>query len=331
MRTTAAGLSALALLASIPLHAAPACQFAPADAAWLEQTVRGWDATRRLILQAPVPASLDAVIFDSACRLESATAMRGGKSRWISQSIPDGVVRVGAQDIPVGVVSATIGDGGGSRFVMSTPSLWAAARVPPGTAGLEKLMSAVAMHEATHVFQMASYGRKIEALQTEIGLSDEDFNDDAIQARFGSDPDFTASIQRETELLFSAANTADTKEARRLATEARVLMRARARRYYVGDQAYQARAEPLWLTLEGSGQWAGFRWLQLPTSQNGGGLTADEAMAAFGKRGKSWTQLLGLAMTLSVERLAPVGWKLQLFGEGGATLPDLLDKALQLG
>lgn len=304
------------------------CRLSANDRDWLDRSVKGWGVTRRILLQAPAPVALDAVIFDRHCKLTSTSAMVTGRSRWIAQPIAGEAIVVGAQRLPISVVSATIGDDAGTRLVMSVPSVWAKERVPPGPLGLGRLMSAVIMHEATHVFQMNTYGKQIEALQKTNHLSDEQFNDDAIQARFGKQAEFAASIRRETDLFSRAANAASDEEARRLAVAGRDLMRARAARYFVGDQAYQGRAEDLWLTMEGSAQWAGYRWLQLPVAKAGGGVSEREAMAGFGRRGDSWTQLLGLAIALTVDRLQPSRWKRHVFGDGQQTLLELLDQSI---
>lgn len=255
--------------------------------------------------------------------------MVSGQSRWAAKSIRGDTITVGSQRLPIGVVSATIGDDAGTRFVMSVPSVWSEGHVPPGPLGLDRLMSAVMMHEATHVFQMSTYGKQVEALQKVNHLADDQFNDDAMQARFGKEPGFANSIDRETELFFAAAATPDEGQAYHLATQARQLMRERAARYFVGDQVYQQQAEDLWLTMEGSAQWAGYNWLQLPRASAGGGVSAAEAMVGFGKRGDSWTQLLGLGIALCVDRFQPHGWKQHVFGDGRETLLQLLDQGIR--
>lgn len=323
---------AAALALSLAPAGAPACALAPADRAWLDGAVRAWTAARTRLLRAPAPDRLSATVFDRGCALSSDTALRGGTAAeaatWTAAPIAGGAIMVGGQRIPVGVMSAAIGDEAGARFVMSTPSLWAAGGVTPGPLGLPTLMTAVLIHEATHVFQMHSYGAEVAAIQQRHRLANADFHDDAIQARFEREPAFAAGIARETALLFDAAEAADADAARCTAAAARAMMRARAARWFVGDQAYQVRAEALWLTMEGTGQWAGYRWLRMPRAQGGAGIDAATAMAGFGRRGRSWTQLLGLALALTVERIGPRDWRARVFGDGRATLPELLDAAL---
>lgn len=304
------------------------CSLTPGDQAWLDRSVRGWITTRREVLEAAVPTAQDAVVFDRDCELHSTTAMLTSQSQWSATPITSKQIRIGGQQISIGVVSATIGGEGGTRFVMSTPSVWRDAHVPPGSLGLETLMSAVMMHEATHVFQMGTYGKDVDALQKTNHLSDEQFNDDAIQAHYKTNVDFADSISREIHLFFSAADATNDQEATRLARRARALMKMRATRYYVGDQEYQNRAEDLWLTMEGSAQWAGYRWLLLPEKSGGAGVSISAAMNGFGKRGDAWTQLEGLAIALTVDRLDHSGWKRHVFGDGKGTLLEILDRSI---
>jgi hypothetical protein len=189
-------------------------------------------------------------------------------------------------------------------------------------------MSAVLIHEATHVFQMNTYGKQIEAMQKAHRLTDEEFNDDAIQARFGNQREFAASVQRETDLFFAAADAKTDIEAMRLARQARALMQARAARFFTAEQAYQVRAEDLWLTMEGSAQWAGYRWLRMPSFHGGAGASKSRAMSGFGRRGHSWSQLLGLAVALTVDRFPDARWKQRVFGDGRRTLLEILDERL---
>ena len=254
--------------------------------------------------------------------------MRSGRPDWRGARILGDTVIVASQPMPVGVVSATVGADVATSFVMSTPSVWAKHHVSSAALGLEPLMSAVLIHEASHVFQMDTYGKQVEQVQKASRIADADFNDDAIQMRFGREAHFAASIAQEASLFFAAAHAVDLTQARRLARAARTMMTEREARYFVGDQAYQKRAEDLWLTMEGSAQWAGYRWLQLPAAKDGGGFDRQTAMAGFGKRGRSWTQLLGLAIALTVERIGPAGWRRHIFGDGRKTLLQLLDDGL---
>ena len=266
---------------------------------------------------------LEAVIFDKECVVASSTAMNGGPNRWTSKrhggtiNLPDGAA------LPVQVISFSGSDGDRSFFVMSTPSIWrAAGKTGKGTT-LETLMTAVMLHEGTHVAQMPTYGTVIGAISERNKLP-EDFNDDSIQQQFKDNAQFADSVVREAQLLFAASRAATRAEAIDLARSARELMKARYARWFVGKDAYLAEAEPIWLTLEGSGQWLAFRW---ETDPRGGGVSATAVMPGF-ETDKWWSQREGLAAFLALERLTGTAWKQQAFGRGEKNVLQMLDEAI---
>jgi hypothetical protein len=150
------------------------------------------------------------------------------------------------------------------------------------------------------------------------------FDDNAVQTRFKDNAEFTESVKQETCLFLDAVAAADDAEARSLAREGRRLMLARQARFEVGDDAYFAEAEDIWLTFEGSGQWAGYQWLVHP---NGGGRPQAEVMARFSK-GRHWSQTEGFAVVMALDRIAGPGWKRHAFGDGKRTVLEMLDDAL---
>lgn len=307
--------------------AAPACRLAEADQAWLDRAVDAWRFTSREITAIGGVPNFQAVFFDGACVLTSANALSNvsvGEVEWIAAP-HDGVVRLpDGDEMPAGVTSFTSGnDEGLTFFVMSTPSVWRAAGVDGGPMALENLMVAVMLHEGSHVAQIGPYGARLGALIEENDLP-ESFTDDSLQHRFRDEPEFAASIARETELLTAAAAAADDAEARRLAREARALMRARSARWFVGEDAFFEEAENIWLTFEGSGQWAGYQWLVHP---QGGAAAADAVNARF-VHNRWWSQTQGFALAMAVDRIVGPGWKSHAFGDGAATLLEMLDAAL---
>lgn len=300
------------------------CVFSPHERSWVDRAIAAWDMTSREITGIGRVAKLDAMFFDASCAIHSDTAMTGGPNRWASRAHDGQVVLPNGTTLPAHVTSFTSADSGSAFFVMSTPSVWKAGGVAGGPLGLDLLMTAVLLHEATHVTQAATYGQSIAELIEKHSLA-EDFSDDSIQDRFEKNGKFARSVERETDLLFRAAAATDLAEARRLAAQARGLIRARHDRWFTGPDAHLAAAEDIWLTMEGSGQWAGYRWL---TSRNGGAVSESIALAAFGIRGKWWSQKQGLALFLTLERLAGDRWKQPVFCAGSRTVLQLLDEAL---
>jgi hypothetical protein len=250
--------------------------------------------------------------------------MNGGPAHWRSQLHGGSIALPDGGEVPAQVTSFTSVSGGRGHFVMAAPSLWRAAKVDPGPLGLETLMVGVLLHEGTHVAQTSTYGAQFERLSKRWGLP-QSFSDDSIQERFASNRDYAASVARETELLLAASRAADRTEARRLATQARDAMRARQRRWFPESEGYLPQAEDIWLTMEGSAQWAAYQWLVDP---RGGAISPDLALTAFGKRGKWWSQTHGFALFMALDRLVGSEWKRHAFGDGAKTGLQMLDEAI---
>jgi hypothetical protein len=301
------------------------CALSPADQAWVDRSIAAWRFTVREITRLSVPERTSAFVFDADCILSSETAMSvDGSVAWDARSHHGTISLPGDITFPAGVTSFAGQAEDGAFFVMSTPIVWEAGGVPGGPMGLETLMTAVLIHEGSHVVQGVTYMRQFSEV-AEAAQLPETFNDDSIQERFESDADFAASIARETDLLFEAAATADSQEARRLAGEALALIQARRARFYTGEDAFLAQAEDIFLTLEGSGQWAGYHWLVHP---QGASLPPAEVLAAFGRRSRWWSQIQGLALALATDRLDDGTWRATVFGDGGSAGIALLERAL---
>lgn len=328
-----AGLSASAACASTtnlitaPVAPDSACAVSAEDRAWIDSSLAAWRLTSQSITGIKQLDNFRAIFFDEDCVLSSAAAMSlHGPSAWTA--LPhDGVIELpNNEQLPAGVTSFTSGSAAGPFFVMALPSIWRAQEVNDRELGLETLMTAVLLHEASHVAQFPTYGEQVTRLITEFSLPDS-FGDDSVQHRFADDPAFSESVARETELFFAAAAAADEPTARRLAADARDLLRARHRRWLTGDLAYMSRAEDLFLTLEGAGQWAAVQWL---SNAAGAALPPATVVANYAKRSKWWTQLEGAALFLAIDRIDRGAWQAHAFGDGAFTALQLLDRAIDV-
>jgi len=314
------------LLAAAPAPASasqPQCKLGAADQAWLDRSMRAWNYAATHLSGIGHVKKIQAVIFDKDCVVTSTTAMNGGPDRWSSKrhagkiTLPDGAT------LPAQVISFSGSTESTSFFVMSTPSVWRAAGKTGKGTSLENLMTAVMLHEGTHVAQMPTYGQAIGRISEQNKLP-EDFNDDSIQAHFKDNSQFAKSVEREAQLLFAASRAKSGADAVRLARSARQMMKARYARWFVGKDAYMAEAEPIWLTLEGSGQWVAFRW---ETNSRGGHVPVSAVMPGF-ETDKWWSQREGLAAFLALERLTGKSWKRQAFGLGEKDVLQMLDDAI---
>jgi hypothetical protein len=301
------------------------CAMSESDRAWIERALEAWRLASREITGITRPPSNRAIFFDAECMLTSDGALTMSDASALtwhaaphagSITLPDG------KQVPVGVTSFTSGKDGSYWFVMSTPSVWEAGGVGAGPS-LATTMVAVLLHEASHVAQLRPYGPRLGALIGRNSLPDS-FNDDAVQERFRSNEEFAASVARETGMFLEAAAQEDDGQARLLAFEVRELMRERAARWLVGDDAYLAEAEDIWLTFEGTGQWVAYRWMIHP---RGGAQAPADVLPRFA-RGHSWSQTEGFAVVMALDRVAGPAWKRHAFGDGEQTVLEMLDAAL---
>jgi hypothetical protein len=181
------------------------------------------------------------------------------------------------------------------------------------------------MHEISHVVQFKTYLSRTREIPGVEALGISAMTDDVVQDMFATESEFVTSFEQETRLLFAAAAAGSNAECRDLARTARTLMLARQTRYYGGQLQALLQLENIFLTLEGSGQFAAVLWL---TSTSGPRLSREEAEQEFGREGRYWSQRQGLALFLVLERLAPE-WRRTVYGHGRLTALELLDQALQ--
>lgn len=312
-------------LSSVPPET-PACAFSASDQAWVERSIEAWYLAAREIAHIARPPSYRAILFDGSCVLSSEDALTsfdGKAPTWKAAPHGGAVAMPDGTELPVGVASFTSGKDGAFWLVMSTPSVWQAGGIGKGDE-LATTMVAVLLHEASHVAQLTPYGRRLDKLIADNGLPDT-FGDDAVQDRFRSNPEFAASIARETAKFLQAAAQEDDGEARLLVYEGREMMQERAARWFVGEDAYLAEAEDLWLTFEGAGQWVGYQWLIHP---QGGGKEPEDVLPTFA-RDPSWVQGQGFALVMALDRIAGPDWKRHAFGDGAQTVLEMLDAALE--
>ena len=317
-------LFALLMVASTPANAAsPPCRLNPSDQAWLDRSMGAWNYAATHLSGIGHVKKIQAVIFDKECVVTSSTAMNGGPDRWASKRHAGSVELPDGGKIPAQVISFSGSVGDHAFFVMSAPSVWRAAQKTGKGTTLENLMTAVMLHEGTHVAQMPTYGKVIGEISERNKLP-EDFNDDSIQKQFENNKEFAASVEREAALLFAASRAKSRPEAVQLTRTARDMMKSRYARWFSGKDAYLADIEPVWLTLEGSGQWLAYRW---ETDKRGAGVHARDVTPGF-ENDKWWSQREGLAAFLALERLTGSAWKQQAFGRGEKTIVQMLDEAI---
>jgi hypothetical protein len=322
--------AAQAAEAPVPAGDAATCVLDGQNRLWVERALDGWRRINERVLKIANPVPPVLTLFDLACAFTlrplaengalpmlTAGGFRyaiSGRAHKGTLTLPDG------QTLPARLTSfAAPLPGGGMAFVMSLPPVWLAQAKGADRA---LLATAVFMHEFTHT-QSMGFGRRIDALVLR-GLP-ADADDDVVQTRFASRPGFAAAFKREQQLLWEAASAPNIKDARALARRALRVIDSRRARYFKDQDAVYAATEDLFLTLEGTGQYALYRWL---TDPKGGAMAKPDALAFARRDGKRWSQDAGLALYLVLDRLC-VDWPPATFGPPQQTVLDLLRKAVE--
>jgi hypothetical protein len=310
-----------------------ACELTAADSAWIATALSGWKRVSDRSLRVPAIRFPILVLFDSLCshRLDPATGAHESAQRFsaagqafaLESAEHGGTIRLPDGDsVPARLVSfASRLRNGDMFFVMSLPVVWSASGRGPRS---DALASAVFMHEFTHT-QSPALGSRVDAL-IRRGLP-ESSDDDIIQKRFDSLPDFRRAYERERDLLFEAAAAPTRARAVAAARRALALADRRRARFFRGANAIYAETEDVFLSMEGTGQWAAYLWLVDP---EGGAMRPDEALPFMRRGGRRWSQDEGLALLLVLGRLDPIAPR-ELFGSNPSTILTLLRRSLRSG
>lgn len=304
------------------------CVFEDRAAAWVGAALSGWANVNARVFQIEPVGPPSILVFDRSCVFTLRPTEDGTSEAWNAGGLKFAVdvkehqgeiLLPGEITIPAEVTSFAFSTPDGPLwFVMALPEIWVLAKksIDP-----EMLATVVFIHEFTHT-QSRSLGEKIDDLIAR-GLP-EDIDDDIIQTRYEVDPGFAASIQTELDLLLSAWRSRNLTTARDLANAAVELREGRKRDFFTGDDHLLAELEDVFLTMEGTGQLAAFEWAR---HAEGGGMETEAALEFVMREGTIWSQDLGLALLLVLDRLDPK-WPRLVFGSEPVTVYERLGQIL---
>ncbi|WP_423737867.1 hypothetical protein [Chitinophaga caseinilytica] len=233
--------------------------------------------------------------------------------------IPDG------QLVPLGLMSFAAADSAGHAFfVMAVPGFWEKAGVQSKELGLDKLVTAVFLHEFAHTRQQRGMGATVTAIEQQHPFKDPPLSDDIVQHTFSKDSVYTDRWRKETDLFYQAAFHTDKQARKKLTCDALRMLHERQARYFTGDKKILRELDDIFLTMEGLGQFSGLYWLQHPA---GGGFTYDVAVEGMRRKRNQWSQEEGLAMFLVLDRLGVEKWPRQVLADEPETIVQLLHSA----
>lgn len=315
-----------ATLLNTATPAPPPCRFVGEPRGWTAEALASWDRLDRERLRIARPVTPVITLFDQSCAYTLTPDARGefrvGARRYrISASRHSG--QVGLPDggtVPAGKLAfASPLSDGRMFFIMALPAVWRAD--PSEPRDWSRLSMVVFMHEFAHTQQAASLGVRVDDLLAR-GLP-EDSDDDVIQDRFAEQPGYRTAYEAERDLFYQAATAPDARSARAGLDQAARAMDARRARWFRGENTLYGEADDVFLTLEGTGNWAAWMWL---TDPRGGRLRPAEATTFVRGGGNRWSQDEGLGIMLAVDRLTP-DWPALAFSPRGATADRLIQRA----
>lgn len=316
-------LSAVAAL-SLP---GPPCAFEGEPREWTAEALENWARLDRARIGMANPATPTMVLFDQTCTYRftpdaNGDFRAGGRAYSVRGDAHHGEIGLphGGTIPPRKLSFASPTEDGGMFFAMALPDLWRADTRE--TRDPDRLAMVVFMHEFAHTQQGEGLGRMIDSLIAR-GLPEE-ANDDTLQETWGANPDYVAAYEAERDLLYDAAEAGDAARRQALLAQAAAGMQDRRARF-LSDQPLWREADDLFLTLEGSGNWAAWVWL---TDPHGGALSDAEATAFIRGARRWWSQDAGLGLMLALDGLTP-DWPRLSFGPEATTADSLVARALQ--
>ncbi|NSL85674.1 hypothetical protein ECE50_002455 [Chitinophaga sp. Mgbs1] len=250
----------------------------------------------------------------------------GGKEMQWYTGAHNGTLRIpDGQSVPLGLMSFAAADSAGNPFfVMATPRFWKNAGVESRELGLDKLVTAVFLHEFAHTRQQQGMGATVTAIEQKHPFHDPPLSDDIVQHLFSKDSVYTAKWKEETNLFYQAAFHPDQRTTKKLTCDALRMLRQRQASYFTAGKEILRELDDIFLTMEGLGQFSGLYWLQLPS---GGGFTYATAVEGMRRKRNQWSQEEGLAMFLILDKTGLKNWEPDVFSAHPKTIVQQLHTA----
>jgi hypothetical protein len=332
--------AALILIFQLP-SSQPECRLEEGDRAFLGEALKDWETAVVRDLRLP-PAPLPWIVaFDRECSWnlapEPATPDRAawkaselrfrGRPLVVKTERHAGMVHPpSGEPFPVSprIYAAHASSLGRAYFVMALPGVFAADPQASKDPLLRDRLRSVVSHELLHTRQLPDVATQIESLRQRSPLP-ADIDDNVIQRRFGSNPEFRAAWERERDLFYRAVADGDQESAGRTALEAIALVRRRQARFYTNSERPFERIEQLFLNMEGAAEWVRF---QIHEHDHEKFKSPADIIQFIRGRDNDWVQDEGLALLLLLDRFAS-GWQSRLLTPAMASPVDELERALK--
>src|SRR5262245_29974672 len=269
------------------------CQLSEPGSHWLQEALNGWLRIRQEALQlrpSPLPWL---VLFDERCvwHLSPDLSVKLPLERAAAPlSLNGGALPVyfsphtGEIPLPNGRTTGTratantslYGDGSKTFSVVSMFGVWERDTRHTRQPRLGEFFQGLLIHELTHSTQLVGVIKRVAALR-HANTMPAIVDDDVIQRWFGLVIPFRTAIEEERNVFYRAVLASDAAKRRHWAAKGLSMAKKRRDRYYVGRNAAFRDLENAFFAMEGSAQWAAYRWARLQSPPE----VADEAVLRF--------------------------------------------------
>lgn len=312
------------------------CVLGEADVRWFQSALDGWhQVSRDFLLLDPKPIPW-VVLFDDACTWHFAATAGIPEAKtaevrltYAGEPVPASVVRHNGKvhlpngtDIPAEIMAAAFHtqDRKTTFFALATLDLWRRHPQASKDPQLEKRLLGVVLHEIMHTRQLPYVDRRIAELKKRFDIPTQ-VDDDMIENNFKDVPGFREAFNAERDLFYRAVAETNPARRRTLIDQALGMARQRRERFFTGTNQPYAEIEELFLNMEGAAEWARFK---LHQAAPGNRLSDAEIISFIRGRENSWSQDMGLALVLLLEKEVP-GWQRQLLGPEMASPLKMLE------
>ncbi len=337
----AALLTGTGRAAFLPSTAQSRCELPEPGRRWLQEALSGWSRIRVEALgigPGPLPWL---VLFDEGCvwHLSPDPAARPALDQTSAPLLINGervpvfaAAHTGQISLPNGRLvtaratasTSVYGSGAATFSVVSMLSIWERDPRRAKQPRLGEFFQGLLIHELTHSTQLVGVTRRVAALRRANAMPGI-VDDDVVQRRFGLMPAFRLAIEAERNIFYRAVLSEDRAKRRDWAEQGLSMAHKRRSKFYTNQSTAFRELEDVFFAMEGSAQWATYRWARLQAAPDVG----DEAVIRFVRDNRNyWSQDEGLALYLLIDALVP-GWQRRTFGDTIVSPFVLLEEAIR--
>ncbi|MGX1929370.1 hypothetical protein [Flagellimonas sp. 2504JD4-2] len=235
-------------------------------------------------------------------------------------TLPDGA------EIPVGIMSFAgplDNQKSDTFFIMPLPTFWKNAGVDSRNLSYASFLTGIFVHEFSHTQQMGTFGKAVSKIEANHQFAHV-LTDNIVEDYMAENSIYVEQFKKEVSMIYKALE-ADSGEITIEASKILSMINKRHDQHFTDSLSILKRLDNLFLTMEGVGEYNMYAWLSHP---EGGKLSPQQALEGT-RRGK-WSQDEGLGLAILLSKISPPEeWGGQLFGQGSATLVELLESELE--